>query len=417
MPVNTAFPSIFEAGLPTLDYDVLATPEDAWIHLREAQSQAPIAIGPLGPEILSYGLARAVLRDTRFTIPPGVTLMAQGVTSGPLFDKVMASLLCLDGDAHQRLRKLVSKAFTPRSTSRLHGTINDVVNGLIDRVACVGCCDLVADIAKPYPIPIICALLGAPPEDWQLFSTWTEDVFKAFSLGTNLVAEEPAVMRAWGELDDYVDEMVALRRRNLTDDLLSELIRAEDDGDRLSVDELRMLAVSLLMAGTDTTRNQLPASVQVLCDCPDQWAMLRDRPELAMRAVEESMRHSPAVCGTGRTVTQDVDFGGYLFPAGTFVMVNTFAANRDPEVYDDANRLDITREDAPPILTFGGGAHYCLGANLARLELAEALATLARRLPTLRRVEPAPWKPMLGLTGPTSLRMEFDVESVATAHA
>ena len=95
--------------------------------------------------------------------------------------------------------------------------------------------------------------------------------------------------------------------------------------------------------------------------------MLRDRPELAMRAVEESMRHSPAVCGTGRTVTQDVDFGGYLFPAGTFVMVNTFAANRDPEVYDDANRLDITREDAPPILTFGGGAHYCLGANLARL--------------------------------------------------
>ena len=115
MPVNTAFPSIFEAGLPTLDYDVLATPEDAWIHLREAQSQAPIAIGPLGPEILSYGLARAVLRDTRFTIPPGVTLMAQGVTSGPLFDKVMASLLCLDGDAHQRLRKLVSKAFTPRA--------------------------------------------------------------------------------------------------------------------------------------------------------------------------------------------------------------------------------------------------------------------------------------------------------------
>lgn len=417
MPVNTAFPSIFEAGLPTLDYDVLATPEDAWIHLRESQSQAPIAIGPLGPEILSYGLARAVLRDTRFTIPPGVTLMAQGVTSGPLFDKVMASLLCLDGDAHQRLRKLVSKAFTPRSTSRLHGTINDVVNGLIDRVAGVGRCDLVADIAKPYPIPIICALLGAPPEDWQLFSTWTEDVFKAFSLGTNLVDEEPAVMRAWGELDDYVDDMVALRRRNLTDDLLSELIRAEDDGDRLSVDELRMLAVSLLMAGTDTTRNQLPASVQVLCDRPDQWAMLRDRPELAMRAVEESMRHSPAVCGTGRTVTQDVDFGGYLFPAGTFVMVNTFAANRDPEVYDDANRLDITREDAPPILTFGGGAHYCLGANLARLELAEALATLARRLPTLRRVEPAPWKPMLGLTGPTSLRMEFDVESVATAHA
>jgi cytochrome P450 len=343
--------------------------------------------------------------------------MAQGVTSGPLFDKVMSSLLCLEGAAHQRLRRLVSKAFTPRATSRLHDTIKDVVNALIDQVADAGRCDVVVDIAKPYPIPIICALLGAPREDWQLFSTWTEDVFKAFSFGTNLVEEEPAVVRAWGELDDYVDEMIAQRRDNLTDDLLSELIRAEDDGDRLSVDELRMLAASLLMAGTDTTRNQLPASVQVLCDRPDQWAMLRERPELAMRAVEESMRHSPAVCGAPRTVTQDVEFGGYRFPAATFVMVNTFAANRDPQIYGDANRLDITREDAPPILTFGGGAHYCLGANLARLELAEALAILARRLPSLHRVEPAPWKPMMGLTGPTNLHMEFDIDSLAAAHA
>jgi len=417
MPVDTAIPSVFEAGLPVLDYDILATPQDAWITLRDAQAQAPVAIGPIGPEILSYDLARAVLRDTRFTVPPGISLMAQGISSGPLFDKVMSSLLCLDGDAHQRLRKLVSKAFTPRSTAHLGPTITDVVNGLIDAVAGTGRSDVVVDIAKPYPIPIICALLGAPREDWQLFSTWTEDVFKAFSLGTNILEEEPAIMRAWGELDDYIDEMIALRRHNLTDDLLSELIRAEDDGDRLSVDELRMLAAGLLMAGTDTTRNQLPASVQVLCDHPDQWAMLRDHPELAMRAVEESMRHSPAVCGTGRTVTQDVEFGGYVFPAGTFVMVNTFAAKRDPAVYDGADRLDITREDAPAILTFGGGMHYCLGANLARLELAEALVTLARRLPTLRRAESAPWKPMLGLTGPTSLSMEFDVESVVAAHA
>lgn len=417
MSVNATIPSVFEAGLPTLDYEVLATPQDAWTRLREAQSQAPIAIGPVGPEILSYDLARSVLRDTRFTIPPGISLMALGITSGPLFDKVMSSLLCLDGAAHQRLRRLVSKAFTPRATSRLHGTITDVVNELIDRVADAGRCDVVVDIAKPYPIPIICALLGAPSEDWQLFSTWTEDVFKAFSFGTNVIEEEPAIMRAWGELDEYIDEMIAQRRHNLTEDLLSELIRAEDDGDRLSVDELRMLAAGLLMAGTDTTRNQLPASVEVLCEHPEQWAMLRDHPDLAMRAVEESMRHSPAVCGTGRTVTHDVEFGGYIFPAGTFVMVNTFAANRDPAVYDGADRLDITREDAPPILTFGGGMHYCLGANLARLELSEALTTLARRLPTLRRVEAAPWKPMLGLTGPTSLLTEFDAESVVAADA
>ena len=406
MPVDTALP-VFDAGLPALDYDLTATPQDLRTPLRDAQAQAAVAIGPVGPEILSYEFARAVLRDDRFAIPPGINLMAQGVTSGPLYDKVMGSLLCLEGAAHQRLRKLVAKAFTPRATAGLHDTIAEVVHGLIDQIADAGACDVVADIARPYPIPIICALLGAPREDWQLFSAWTEDVFKAFSFTTDVAAEEPDIMRAWGELDAYVDDMIAHRRHHLTDDLVSELIRAEDDGDRLSGDELRMLAASLLMAGTDTTRNQLAASVQVLCEHPDQWAALGEQPELAMRAVDESMRHSPAVCGTPRTVTQDVEFGGYLFPAGTFIMVNTFAANRDPAVYPDGDRFDVTRQGAPAILTFGGGVHYCLGANLARQELAEALAILARRLPTLHRVADAPWKPLLGMTGPTTLPMEF----------
>lgn len=417
MPVDTAVPSVFEAGLPTVEYDLMATPAEALGHLRAARSQAPIAIGPVGPEILSYNLARDILRDTRFGIPPGLILEAQGVTSGPLFDKVTSGLMSLDGDAHQRLRKLVSKAFTPRATSRLHDTINDVVNGLIDKVAHAGRCDVVVDIAQPYPVAIICALLGAPRADWQLFSTWTDKVFKAFSFNENLIDEQPAILAAWSELDDYVDDMVAQRRHTLTEDLLSDLIRAEDDGDRLNADELRMLASGLLMAGIDSTRNQLAASIQVLCDHPDQWAVLRNQPTLAMRAVEESMRYSPVVCGTARTATEDVEFAGYLFAAGTFVFVNTLAANRDPEVYHDADRFDIARKGAPAILTFGGGTHYCLGANLARLELAEALAILARRLPTLHRVEPAPGKPMLGIAGPTTLPVEFDVEPDLTTYA
>jgi cytochrome P450 len=146
----------------------------------------------------------------------------------------------------------------------------------------------VTDIARPYPIPIICALLGEPREDWQQFSLWADDVFKAFSF-TFDVADEPEVMRAWGELDDYVDDMVARRRHDLTDDLLSDLIRAEDDGDRLNA-ELRMLAAGLLLAGTDTTRNQLAAAVHVMCDHPDQRALLQEQPELAMQAVDERHR-------------------------------------------------------------------------------------------------------------------------------
>ena len=413
MAIDTASTSVFDADLPTLAYDVTETPFEVYGRLREAQQQSPVVMGPVGPEVLSYEFARALLRDNRFVIPPGIHLTAQGVTSGPLWDKVVSSIMCKEGTEHHRLRSLVSRAFTPRATSRLRDTIDDVINNLFDRVDDAGRCDVVADISRSYPIPIICALLGAPPEDWANFAEWAEDIFKLANFESNLIEEADAVMRAWAQLDGYVDEMITERRKSLTDDLLSELIRAEDHGDRLNADELRMTVASLLLAGTDTTRNQLSASVQVLCDHPEQWAMLTQQPELAMRAVEESMRHSPAVCSTVRTVLEDATYDGYTFPAGTFIILNTFAANRDPQVYDDPDSFDITREAAPAILTFGGGIHYCLGANLARMELAGALQVLAKRMPNPRRIGPAPWKPMLGLSGPIELTVEFDSATAA----
>ncbi|OBH19822.1 MULTISPECIES: cytochrome P450 [unclassified Mycobacterium] len=411
MAVGTAPTSVFDADLPTLAYGAEETPAEVYPRLQEAQRRAPVALGPHGPEVLSYRLVRAVLRDPRFQIPPGINLLVQGVTSGPLWDKVVDSLLCLEGDAHHRLRSLTSKAFTPRATLRLHDTMVSVMNELIDDVIDAGRCDVVTDLARPYPVPIICALLGAPREDWQRFSSWADDVFKAFSFSVDLREVEPVVMAAWRQLDDYVDDMVARRRHSLTDDLLSDLIRAEDPtlpGDRLSTAELRMLAGGLLLAGTDTTRNQVAASVHVLCEHPEQWGLLKAHPERAMRAVEETMRHSPIACGTLRLVVEDAELDGYLFPAGAMVLVNTAAANRDPAVYADPDRVDITRAGAPPILTFGGGVHYCLGANLARREIAEALNVIAGRLLDPRTVGPVPWKPMVSLSGPKSLPIEFD---------
>ncbi len=204
--------------------------------------------------------------------------------------------------------------------------------------------------------------------------------------------------------------MVARRRHALTDDLISELIRAEDDGDRLSADELRMLVAALLLAGTDTTRLQLGAAVHVLCDHPDQWALLGRHPELAANAVQELIRHSPITFVTLRAAIEDVELAGVEIPAGTIVVVNTGSANRDSAVCDDPDRLDISRVGAPPIQTFGGGMHYCLGAHLARLELAEALAVMTRRMPNARRTGPAPWKPVTALGGPITLPIEFDTE-------
>lgn len=401
-------PSVFDAGLPTLDYSVTDTPQQIYPQFRAAQEVAPIALGPIGPEVLSYEMARAVLRDPRFGIPQGIHLSAHGITSGPLWDRVTRSILNMEGEEHRRLRSLVARAFTPRATARMHDAIQSVVNELLDSIEDAGRCEFVADVARPYPIPIICALLGAPREDWQQFSRWAEDIFKIVSFDCDLAQEEPVVLKAWGEFDDYIDDMIADRRRHLTDDLLSDLIRIEDGGDRLDAAELRMLAFSILIAGTDTTRSQLAASMQVLCDHPDQWALLREQPDLAMRTVEETMRHSPSMCSTVRSVAEDAEVGDYSFPAGTFIIVNTYAANRDQTVYDNPTLFDITREDPPPILTFGGGVHYCLGANLARLELSEALTILSRRLPNPRVAGPVPWKPLLGLSGPTSLPLEFD---------
>jgi cytochrome P450 len=404
------YPSVFDADLPTIAYDHLTDPEEAHRAIAHARTQAPIAMGPHGPEVLSYELVRTVLRDSRFITAHGLGLDLQGITSGPLWDRAITNILGLDGDAHHRLRRLVSKAFAPRGAERLRTLIVDIITRLVDPLTSVGHCDVVADIARRYPTPVICALLGAPPEDWQLFSDWTDDIKRLFDW--NVANDGPAILAAWDQLDAYLEDLIARRRASLTDDLISDLIRAEEDGDRLTHDELLMLSATLLAAGTDTTRNQLGAAVEALAAHPEQWALLAQHPELGANAVHELMRYSPIIFGTIRRAAEDIELAGVYVPAGTLVLANTAAANRDPEVYDDPERLDITREGAPAMLTFGGGVHYCLGAHLARLELTEALRVITQRMPNPRRTGPAPWKAITGITGPTTLPLAFDVTTV-----
>ncbi|OBB48244.1 cytochrome P450 [Mycobacterium sp. 852002-51961_SCH5331710] len=404
--VDRRSPSVFEADLPTVSYEDAPSAYEAHRRIAEARSAGPVVMGAHGPELLSYETVRAALRDPRMCVPPGLGLEAQGITSGPLWDRAVTTLLSVNGETHSRLRRLVCKAFTPRSVGRLETTVTEIISGLVDPLVDTGRCEVVEDIARPYPVPVIAELLGAPSEDWKLLSEWADDFFKLFQW--NAAEHEPIFLQAWAELDDYIDGMVAERRDSLTDDLISELIRAEDDGDRLSIEELRMLAAGILMAGTDTTRNQLAAAVDVLCDHPDQWELLAERPELAMNAVEEVMRFYPVVFGAMRMTMEDVSYDGVTIPAGSFVLVNTASANRDPAAYDDPDRLDITRQGATPMQTFGAGAHYCLGANLARRELAEALVVMTSRMRNLRRVGPATWKPLVGITGPATLPIAFD---------
>jgi cytochrome P450 len=408
LSAHHSLPTIFDVDLPVIENYDGPDPEEAHRNIRAAHARAPMALGAYCPELLDYELVRAVLRDARFVPPKGMALVFQGITSGPVWDRVTRLLINMDGHEHQRLRRLVAKAFTPRAADRMRAACVDTINELVDTIAPLGRCDVVADIAERYPVPIICDLLGVPREDWPLFIRWAPSINKAMMFG---VAEAQAeILGAFDELDGYLDELIARRRHTLTDDLISQLIRAEMDGDKLNNEELRDLVLLLLNAGTDTTRNQLAAAVYVFADHPRQWALLGEHPELANNAVEEAIRHSPVINGVVRVASEDAELGGVVIPEGTIVIAKTAAANRDPAVYAEPERFDITRCDRSPMQTFGGGVHHCLGVHLARVELAEAIAVMARRMPNLRRTGPAPWKPLASLSGPVTLPVMFDAD-------
>ena len=395
-----------ELDLPALDLLGVERAE-AVAALKAAREQHWLARNPLGFTVTRYDDVVAVLRDRRFHSALSLLPAMSGVSDEFLQNRQQRSILAMEGPEHARLRRLVAPAFSPKGADRLRPFMRQVVGELFDAVAPSGRCELVADVCEPYPIPIICELLGAPKEDWKLFSAWATDIFRIFN--GDLAGDLPRIKAAAAELDDYVRAMIAERRSDLRDDLLSAMIAAEEQGDRLSTDELVMMTEAVLMAGTDTTRNQLACSVALLAQHPDQWALLAERPELASQAVEETMRHLGAVAGTARVAAEDVELHDVVFPAGTLVMTSLATANLDPAKWPEPERFDITREPTTsPQLTFGSGIHYCLGASLARAELQEALPLLARRMPDLALDGPIEWKPAnVGIWGPARLPLRF----------
>ncbi|HVX17503.1 MAG TPA: cytochrome P450 [Acidimicrobiales bacterium] len=396
-----------ELDLPTIDIFGLERAE-ALRALDQVRRQHWLARTPLGYLVTRYDDVTALLRDQRFHSALSALPAMAGVPEGRMRDRQRRSILSMEGDEHTRVRRLASPAFTPRATERLRPFMQQVVNELLDPLAATGQCELVGDVCEPYPIPIICELLGAPREDWRLFSEWATAIFRIFN--NDIANDLDVIEAAMTELDAYVRLMIDERRSQPADDLLTRLIRAEEQGDRMSTDELVMMTEAVLMAGTDTTRNQLACAVALFSGHPDQWAALAERPALAASAVEEVMRHLGTVRATVRIAAQDVEYRGVTFPAGTLVATSLAAANHDPDTWSDPDRFDIEREPSgAPQLTFGSGIHYCLGASLARAELQEALPILARRMPNIGLAEPIVWKPpTVGIWGPSRLALHFD---------
>ena len=375
--------------------------------LRGIAKDSWLARTDIGYSVLTYESVMGILRDKRWHSATGMVAQLQGITDEAFLGRRQVSILNAEGDVHVRLRRLVAPAFSPRSADRLRPFMRETVNSLLDPFAASGKAEVVSDICEPYPIPIICELLGAPKEDWKLFSRLATEILLIYS--ENLAQNMSVFLAAQQELEKYTEGLIEKRRSVPADDLITDLIAAEEAGDKLNTEELTMMVDAVIVGGTDTTRNQLGLALALFAEYPEQWALLGKDPSLAQRAVEEVLRFSGAVGGTIRFASEDIEYNGVLFPKGTFMSTSMSTGNYDSSVFPTPEVFDITREPVgQPHLSLGAGIHYCLGASLARAELHEAFTVLSQRMLNLELDGPVVYKPSgVGIFGPASLPVKF----------
>ena len=397
---------VADVEMPEVEFDPVTWEEQRQLLIGLLEAGDWIARTPLGYLITRYEDATAMLRDGRWHSALGMIANMLNYDNPEFRRRSSRSILAMEGNEHQRIRRLVGPAFTPKSAERLRPFMAEVINELLDPVCERGSAEFVGEVCEPYPIPIICELLGAPRKDWQLFSRLATDIFRIFN--RNLQRDGPAIAAAQDEMETYMSALIAERRAAPRDDLLTDLIEAEEAGDRLSTEEMLSLANAVLMAGTDTTRNQLACAVALFAQHPEQLQLLAADASLVPGAVEEVMRYLGAIRGTARYASEPITYRDIEFPANTFIFPSLVGANHDDEKFAAPTDFDITRRSGSPHLTFGSGIHYCLGAFLARAELQEAFKAIAKRMGDLRLDGDVEWKPLSnGIWGPAVLPIRF----------
>jgi cytochrome P450 len=319
------------------------------------------------------------------------------------------SFLSMDPPDHTRLRRLVSKAFTAKVIAAMRPKVESVVDELFAAFQGDGQVDIVPRLAYPLPVRIITDMLGVPLADHDRFEQWSRTLVRGLdpmiSFGDESILRE--IDQASRDLSDYFVDLIATRRADLGDDLLSQLVLAEEEGDQLTEEELVATCILLLVAGHETTANLIANGVLALLRHPDQLAALRADPDLIAAAVDETLRYDPPVQLTTRVVTQPTALGEFTVPEGGVLLMLLAAANRDPAVFEDPDRFDITR-DARKHLSFAAGAHFCLGAPLAKLEASVALTAFAQRLtnPVLDE-QSLRYRAHINLRGPEQMIVRF----------
>jgi cytochrome P450 len=385
--------------------------DDIHAALREVASAGPVARNPETGIVLvlGHGDVEALGRDPRMAGVGTGNFDAVGITDGPLREWFGSLMFTNEGDYHTRLRRLVQKAFTPRAVDAIRDTAREMADEAFADVRSAGSGDLVA-AALTLPLRVICRLIGVPDTDVPSFVTWADALSTTFGFLTPEQAD--AATTALGLLNNYVERLLTERSASLGDDLVSALIRAEVEGDRLTHDEARTMVGNLIVGGHDTTGSQIGCTFLALLRHPDQAAMLVGRPDLVANAVEETMRYEPSISGIPRTPTEDIQVGGEPVAAGQLLILSTAAANREPGVWDEPDTLDLTRfaqPGVPRLMSFGVGTHYCLGAALARMTLEEAVRAVFVETPPPRAafdLAAVEWRQVLGRS-PVSLPVAF----------
>ena len=402
-----------QAPLSPIIAEVIQNRSDPYTLYRHYRETDPMNRAEPGIWTLTrYNDILAVLRDDRFSVDPrNATAFdelreQQGEDQSFIANAAGRVLLFTDPPDHTRLRTLVNKAFTPRTVERLRSHITELVGGILDDVSPHGEMDVIEDLAYPLPALVICELMGVPTSDRDMFRGWSGEVAPILDPWTSKEVLDNAVGTLAKFLFYFMD-LVQKRRDDPQDDLVSALLAAEEHDEKLTDEQLLALCILVFIAGHETTQNLIGNGLYALLRHPDEHKRLRDDPTLTKDAIEEFLRYDSPVQLTARSALVDIEVAGTTIPKGEQVVVLLGAGNRDPAVFDDPDRLDITRTKTS-VLSFGAGAHFCLGAGLARLEGGIVFDALLARLPDLElAIDQPEYRETLTLRGLKSLPVRF----------
>ncbi len=364
--------------------------------VRAAWEAGPYARTPYGLAVLRYAEVNKLINDKRLIQGSARWSEHNGITGD--WARWWANIMLnREGAEHVRLRKLVNPAFSSRHVNGLVPKFQELANELIDSFVDDGQCEFVHQFSDPYATRVICRLLGVSDHNWEELALYAEKMGLALSIAAKDRLDEVE----WGltKMGEYADSLIAERRATDKDDFLQTLVDANEDGDRLTDEELRDTVILLFQGAIETTRNQLGLGIDLFINHPEQWQLLRKHPEYSANAVEEVMRLRPTTTWVTREAAEDCDIDGIHVPKGTTIHLFTESSGTDTRTYPDP-AFDITQSDRPKHFGFGGGRHHCLGHFIARGDMTAAFALLAQRLPQLRYVEEPTWLPDSGNTGP-----------------